>query len=232
MDMEIDQKPKGQLLSPLIIAIIIGAWIIGISIVISGWLITKQLAKNNEPAPVLPVNIDVPAGLPVLGNNNAKVTIVEFADFQCPYCGEWHKDVLPQLKSQYLDTGKARFVFMDFPFLGEESVKAAEAARCAMDQNKFWEYHDKLFVSQAGENAGAFADIKLKQFAKDIELDSAKFNSCLDARIYKSQVDESLQQGTGYGVISTPTIFINGIMVEGIASFQSYQQIIESELAK
>ncbi len=229
--MELTPPKKSNL--PIIITVLVAAWIIGMSIIVAGWMITRQLVKNNPaPMPVLPVNIEVPAGIPVQGNNNAKVTLVEFADFQCPYCGEWQKLVYPRLKSEYIDTGKVRFVYMDFPFLGDESIKAAEAARCAMDQGKFWEYHDKLFDSQNGENEGAFIDNNLIQFAKDLQLDVAKFGSCFNARIYKPIIEESIEKGRGYGVSSTPTVFINGIFIEGVGTFENYKQIIEAELGK
>lgn len=223
----------------LIIAILIGAWIIGMSVLGAGYLISKEVAKNyainnvnTEPLPIGPIDIEVPAGVPVLGDNNAKVTIVEFADFQCPFCGQWHKEIFPQLKKEYIDTGKARFIFMDFAFLGEESSKAAEAARCAQDQGKFWEYHDELLANQKGENEGAFNDSNLKKFASQIKLDMAKFNACFDARVNKPLLEESTTKASNYGVTSTPSVYINGNLLEGLMPFNSYKQIIETELDK
>lgn len=229
---------KGNTIWPWIVTILIGAWLIGMSIIVAGLLISKQIAKNN---PVIeepfvensePINIEVPAGLPVLGNNNAKVTVIEFADFQCPYCGDWQKTVFPELKKNYIDTGKIRFVFMDYAFLGKESYRAAEAARCAHDQNKFWEYHDKIFASQNSENEGAFSDPNLKQFAKDVGLNQSEFNTCLDANKYQKDVENALVTGDSYGITSTPTLFINGYKHEGLYPFSHYQDAIESELAK
>lgn len=222
---------------PIIITIFIGAWLIGMSILGAGYMIAREVANSNPenqeiPKYTGPVDIEVPAGLPVQGDNNAKVTIVEFADFQCPFCGEWHKEVYPQLKSEYIDTGKARFVYMDFAFLGEESVKAAEAGRCAADQGKFWEYHDELFERQEGENEGAFADDKLKEFAADVGLDLGQFNSCLGSRTHRALIEESTSKAGDYGVNSTPTVFINGIKMEGVTPYSQIKQVIESELAK
>jgi hypothetical protein len=124
------------------------------------------------------------------GSTQPKITIVEFADFQCPYCGEWQKTIFPKLKEEYIDQGKIRFVYWDYPFLGEESFKAAEAALCSKDQNKFWDYHDYVFKNQNEENNGAFSDSNLKKFAKDLGLDTKVFDNCFDQRIYKAQIEE------------------------------------------
>src|SRR3990167_2108621 len=107
----------------------------------------------------------------VLGNPAAKVVLVEYGDFQCPFCGKFFKTTEKQLVDIYIKQGKAVLVWRDFAFLGEESFRAAEAARCAGEQNKFWEYHDYLFNNQRGENEGAFSDSILKSFAKTLKLD-------------------------------------------------------------
>ncbi len=240
MDVELNQKPtKSSNNFAIIIAILIGAWLIGMSILAAGWLISKELAKNsyNDEGYAVeenlgPINIDVPAGIPVLGDNNAPVTIVEFADFQCPFCGEWQKTIFQELKSKYIETGKARFVFMDYAFLGDESTRAAQAARCANDQNRFWEYHDLLYTKQSGENEGAFIDDNLKQFAKELKLNEDEFNSCFDSNKYASQLNSDIVKADEYGVISTPTIYINGNKLEGILPFSRYEELIETELAK
>lgn len=240
MDVELNQKPtKSSNNFAIIIAILIGAWLIGMSILAAGWLISKELAKNsyNDEGYAVeenlgPINIDVPAGIPVLGDNNAPVTIVEFADFQCPFCGEWQKTIFQELKSKYIETGKARFVFMDYAFLGDESTRAAQAARCANDQNRFWEYHDLLYTKQSGENEGAFVDDNLKQFAKELKLNEDEFNSCFDSNKYASQLNSDIVKADEYGVISTPTIYINGNKLEGILPFSRYEELIETELSK
>lgn len=239
LDLEQSSRANFKVKYGVIVAILIGAWIIGMSILAAGWIVTKEIAKENAPYPDYnssqlagPVNIEVPEGLPVLGDNNAKVTLVEFADFQCPYCGEWQKTVFQQIKSKYIDTGKVRFVFMDFPFLGAESTRAAEAGRCAADQGKFWEYHDLLFSKQKGENEGVFADVNLKQFANDLHLNELEFNSCLDLKKYEVKLAEDMVKADGYGVQSTPTLFINGNKLEGLLTFAEYEQVIEAELSK
>lgn len=226
---------------PWIVTILIGAWLIGMSILGAGWLIAQEIAKQgtglsggglNKQAINTPLDIQIPANVAQQGSSDAKVTIIEFADFKCPFCKQWHQEIYPKLKSEYIDTGKVRFAFWDFAFLGEESFKAAEAAMCAMDQDKFWEYHDVLFNAQGLETESSFSDASLKQFAQNIGLNQSSFNECFDARIHKPIVEDLTNQGTNYGVNSTPTVFINGLKFEGILPWQTYQQVIETELAK
>ncbi len=223
----------------IIVLVLFGFWMVGMSIIIAGWLISNQIAKNNQPyaddnaSPgVQQVNVEVPAGVPVLGDNNAKVTIIEFADFQCPFCSEWQKNVFPELKSKYIDTGKARFLFMDYAFLGDESVRAAQAARCAADQSKFWEYHDILYNSQNGENAGAFVDANLVEFARKLNLNVTDFNTCLFTEKHKGALETDQIKISQLGIQSTPTVLINGYKLEGVRLVSDYSAIIDAELAK
>lgn len=169
---------------------------------------------------------------PILGNSNAKVTIIEFADFQCPFCKRFFDTIFPQIKTQYIDTGKVKFSYQDFAFLGPESQSAAEAAKCSQDQNKFWEYHDSLYKNQGQENSGTFSDVNLKKFGATLGLDTIKFNQCVDSHIHKPDVDSEVQSGTSAGVQATPTMFINDQKLEGVSSFAEIQAIIEKELSK
>ncbi|MDP3785182.1 MAG: thioredoxin domain-containing protein [bacterium] len=130
--------------------------------------IEAELASKNS---TLPDALKIREDDFVLGNPSAKVAVIEYGDFQCPFCGKFFKTTEQQLKETYLKSGKTAFVWRDFAFLGEESFRAAEAARCAGEQGKFWEYHDYLFNNQRGENAGAFSDRSLKSFAATLGLD-------------------------------------------------------------
>lgn len=234
------EQLKTKNIWPWILAILFSAWLIGMSILAAGWLISKEIAKQSQGQnygaqtldPTIPIDIQVPEDKPRLGGADSKVTVIEFADFQCPYCGEWHKEIYPKLKSEYIDTGKVSFVFWDLAFLGDESSFAAEAALCAKDQGKFWEYHDKLFENQNGENQNAFSNENLKKFGSEIGLAATDFESCVDSRINKPIVEESTAQSNQYAVNSTPTIFVNGLRLEGLMPWENYQQIIESELSK
>jgi protein-disulfide isomerase len=144
----------------------------------------------------------------VLGDSGAKVTLVEYADFQCPFCGKFQKEVVSTIGDSYVKDGRVQLVYRDYAFLGPESTRAAEAARCAGDQNKFWEYHDYLFSHQNGENQGAFSDPNLKSFAKALGLNETSFNSCLDSSKYAKAVSDSTAEGNTAGVNGTPKGFI------------------------
>lgn len=159
---------------------------------------------------------------PFLGDPGAPVEVIEFSDFQCPFCERFFQAVEPQIINEYVKTGKVKFVYRNFAFLGAESVRAAEAAECAADQGKFWEYHDYLFNQQSGENQGAFADAKLKQFARAVGLDGALFDSCLDGGKHKNEVERDLEDGRNAGVTGTPATFVNGKMISGVSSTRPY----------
>ena len=164
------------------------------------------------------------------GSPTAPVTIIEFADFQCPYCGRFFAQTEPQIDKQYIQSGKVRFGYFGFAFLGQESNWAAEAAECAADQNKFWEYHDMLYSSQSGENQGAFNKDKLKKFAEDLGLDISAFNECLDSGKYTQLIQEESSTASSIGVRSTPTFLINGRAIVGAQPFEIFQQTIDSLL--
>jgi len=120
-----------------------------------------------------------------------------------------------QLEEKYVKTGQIKLVYRHMAFLGDESQWAAEASECAGDQGKFWEYHDKLFTSQNGENQGAFSKDNLKKFAADLKLDTAKFNQCLDSNQFTDKIKKATQDAQQLGVQGTPTVFINGIYITG-----------------
>ncbi len=185
-----------------------------------------------KPAEPTFVNFTVPENAPRLGSSDAKVTVVEFADFQCPYCGKFQETVYTQLKKDYIDTGKISFAYQDFTFLGEESDVAAQAAKCAGEQGKFWEYHDYLFSHQKGENQGAFVAKNLKTFAKTLKLKTADFNTCLDSGKFASAVEEETAGGRALGITGTPTILVNGKVYVGALPYATFKQAIEEALAK
>ncbi len=162
------------------------------------------------------------------GDPNAPVTILEFSDFQCPYCGRFFAQVEPEINRRYVESGQVRVGYIHFAFLGPESLWAAEASECAADQDAFWEYHDKLFSSQNGENKGAFSKDNLKGFAADLKLDTETFNQCLDSGKYTRYVQSQVDFGRQIGVQSTPTFLVNGIPVVGAQPFEVFQQAIEA----
>jgi len=168
---------------------------------------------------------------PVKGSSNAKVTIVEFSDFQCPFCARFYSQTLKEIDEQYIKTGKVKLVYRDFPLsFHQYAQKAAEAAECANEQGKFWEYHDLLFERQEEWSNGGIQ--KFKEYAQELGLDSAKFNDCLDSGKFAQEVQKDSVDGQAYGVSGTPTFFINGIEVVGAQPFSVFKQIIDNELQK
>lgn len=144
-----------------------------------------------------------------VGDPNAPVKVEEFSDFQCPYCRMWSEENEAAFLEKYVNTGKVYFIYTPYSFLGQESVDAAEAAYCAMEQGKFWDYHDILFANQAGENGGAFSVPNLKQFARDLKLDTSKFNACMDGNKFTQTVIDNVTYGQSKGVNATPFFLIN-----------------------
>lgn len=171
-------------------------------------------------------------GAPVLGNPKAEVTIVEFADFQCPFCYRYSTEILPQIKQRYIDTYGAKFVFMNFAFLGQESKDSAEAAKCAQDQGKFWEYHDYLYKNQQGENRGNFNADNLKRYAKELKLNTSDFNECLDSNRHEKAVSEETALGRSFGVKGTPATFINDFFISGAQGTSYFLDKIQEFLDK
>lgn len=166
----------------------------------------------------------------VLGDPKAPVTMIEYGDFQCPFCGRFFKETESVLREKYVKTGKVKFIWRDFAFLGQESAWAANAARCAGEQGKYWEYHDYLFNNQKGENQNVFSKANLKSFAAALSLDRGKFDSCVDGDKYLSVVQAQTKSGGEVGVSGTPANFINGTIYTGALPASNFIQIIDAEL--
>jgi len=167
-----------------------------------------------------------------LGSADAPLTIVEYSDFQCPYCREAALEIATQIEAEYVATGKAKLVWKQFPIEGEESVWAAEASECAAEQNAFWEYHDTLFLNRKGINVGTFVISNLKLLAKELGLDTEAFNACLDEGRYRDKVAEDYAEGRRREVSGTPTFFVGQTKVVGAKPYSDFKTAIEDELAK
>ncbi len=180
----------------------------------SGWGNGSMMKGENM---MMQGGIDVSMASPVRGSSNAPVTIVEYGDYQCPKCDAWFKNEEPTIKADYIDTNKAKLYFIDFPFLGPDSAVAAQAAYCAGDQGKYWEYHDYLYDNQGGVQSGWASASNLKSYATTLGLDANNFNSCLDSGKYAERVSHNKESGTSKGVQGTPAFFIigpTGVMTE------------------
>ena len=236
---------KNKLSTPMAI-VFIGVIIAG-AILLSGRKNTTNIVPNNDN------NINSTTLAPInkndrtLGDTNAPVTLIVYEDFQCPYCGAisgfmktnnpvmqslrridptW-TPFIPEIINNYVKNGKVLFAYRDYAFLGPESIRAAEAGRCAGDQNKFWEYHDYLYSHQNGENQGAFSDSNLKSFALNLGLDVTTFNKCLDNGKYTQAVIDSKNEGNIAGVKGTPKGFIlrNGKLITTIDGAESLSTV-------
>ena len=188
-------------------------------------------AIGDKPELAGPVKVDI-SGSPFLGAANASVTIVEFGDYQCPFCRLYFENIQKKLSEEYIGTDKVKFVWMDYAFLGEESMWSAQAARCAGEQDKFWQYHDHLYSHQGGENVNAFSKANLKKFAASLGLNTNAFNSCLDSDKYATEIQEQTQYGSSIGVTGTPATFINGVKISGAVPYSQIKAAVEAILSK
>ena len=203
---------------------------------------TKQTAATPTQAAtdiVMPPAHPHPhANMNVVGDPDAPVTIIEYSDFQCPFCGRFARETEPLILQNYVVTGKVRMIYRTFgDWIGPESLLAAEAAYCAGDQGKFWDFHDILFYNQHGENEGAFSRPRIETMAKMLGLNMDQFNQCLDSHKYQKQAMQDLQDGKAAGVKGTPSFVIiapdgSQQFIEGALPYARFQEAIEAALKK
>jgi len=214
--------PKHKSTSPYVFLPL--AFLIGLAAgyFIWGFHVTAETADTTNTTR----RVNVSAGdSPALGPANAPITIIEFSDYQCPYCRLWHQTVYDRLLASY--PGKIRFVYRDYPLPGHpEALPAAEAAQCAGEQNDYFKYHDALFTQAHGLGTNAY-----DQYALELGLDVNAFSQCLSSGRTAAAINDEVTYATSLGVSSTPTFFINGITVVGAEPYETFQQIIDQELA-
>jgi protein-disulfide isomerase len=166
----------------------------------------------------------------VLGDEDAPLTVIEYADFQCPVCKRAESSVLAQIERDYVTTGQVKIEFRMFPFLGQESFDAAQAAEAAREQGKFWEYHDALFNAQRRENSGAFAYDKLVAIAREVGLDIAMFERALANNTYLKGIQDEADAARDAGVNSTPVFFVGDTKIVGAQPYEVFQAEIDRAL--
>lgn len=163
------------------------------------------------------------------GDIDAPVTIVEFSDYECPFCGRFFNETLPQIRENYIDKGIVRHVFRDFPLnFHPNAIPAANAAECIREQGGdeiYWAYHDILF-----ENQTALSVADLKTYASEFDIDQGRFDACVDEEKYKAEVAEDFADGQKYGVRGTPGFFINGVPLSGAQPYAAFEAAIEAAL--
>jgi len=172
----------------------------------------------------------------VLGDPNAPVTITEYSDYQCTYCGKFFNETEPLIFQNYVATGKVKFISKNLIVIGNESVNSAMAASCAMDQNKFWEYRDALFTVESKdgeENSGNLTKDLFMRIADKLGMDKNQFASCYDSKKYSALIASDVSDAQAQlKRISTPSFFINGTLVEGAAPYANFESVINNEIAK
>ncbi|PKN95460.1 MAG: hypothetical protein CVU44_01895 [Chloroflexi bacterium HGW-Chloroflexi-6] len=225
---QLPQWPK-RILLPIVLGLLLFGSGLG-----TGWYLWGQEEPAAETAEAGQIQIpetlqryDIPVDDdPVLGPDDAPITLVAFSDYQCPYCKKWHDDAFERLMKEY--EGKIRFVYRDFPLnsIHPQAEPAAQAANCANEQGAYWEYHTALFSYKYDFGEQAF-----EQYAIDLGLDEAALMECFRSGRYAGEVDADLQFAAEFGIQSTPTFFLNGIAIVGAQPYDVFKQIIDLELA-
>jgi protein-disulfide isomerase len=175
-----------------------------------------------------------------MGDPNAPVKMIEYSDFQCPFCKQFSETTEQGIIDNFVATGKVYFTFRSMGNFvsrniglgGTESGDAAEAVYCASDQGKFWEYKDILYANSLGEDEGYFARVRLEKMAEAIGLDVAQFNDCMDSQKYRDRVEQDGMDGQAAGITGTPSFLINGKLIVGAQPYATFQKEIESALAE
>lgn len=224
---------KGKIDTPT--AIVIAGLLIALGIYVSnrGFSLPQKneqgtpagIATTPELAPVVPIEVDI-KGKPSLGDENAPVTIVEFSSYSCGHCGNYHRETFPKIKEKYIDTGKVRYVYRNFPFDGPTNI-VHNAFECANEQGKFWEYIEVLFNNQKEQDKES-----LKNYAIELGMDGNKFTECIDTSKFEGEIEKDINDGLNYGVGGTPSFFINGYLLVGAQPYEEFEKMIEEQLSK
>ena len=219
--------------------IIVGGAFVGIVIVVVILFTSFQAGWDNNPGGMgmkIVSTINLENGSPALGSESAPVTIVEFGDYQCEACYHWFHNTRDTLIDNYIETGKAKLVFLDLPFLGRDSITAAQASYCAEDQGKYWEYHTILYTFQDGLPDSGWADRdRLNSFAFSLDMNIDEFNDCMDSSKYKIRVKANYDEAVKNGAQSTPTFILisqdgKTEMFAGAQPYSVFAATIESML--
>ena len=177
-----------------------------IGIIVGGFLGTYGINSDNSEI-ITPAKL-IENGSPFLGNPDAPITILEWGDYQCTFCYKFHQNTLQIINEDFIKTGKVKVVFKDFPLNGPDSKLAAEASYCAQDQEKYWQYHDEVYRNWGGERTGWITRETLTEFAQVVNLDTEKFNKCLDDNKYESKVNSLYEFGNDIGIDAKPSFLV------------------------
>jgi protein-disulfide isomerase len=193
--------------------------------------LSDAFAQAPTPTPI-PIGEIPTEGAPSKGDGDAPVLMIEYSDYQCPYCSRYVQETLPLIEENYIQTGKVRYVFKDFPLsFHAQANLAAQAARCAGDQGDYWGMHDLLFANQQDWANESAAQV-FSSYADQLGLDAGQFDSCLSSGTYEDKINNEIQEGLSVGVSGTPAFFVNGQFISGAQPYQAFQQAIEAALNK
>ena len=194
------------------------------------WMASRPKAVATRLDPSLPA---IKSEGYVIGSASAPVEVIEFADFECPACGQFATLTEPDVRTRLVNTGQVRFRFMDFPLsMHKNTWDASLAAACANDQGKFWQMHDALFANQDRWNGEATGRPRgpIGELAKGLGLDMTKYNGCMDAETHRAKVQSHLAQGEKRGVQSTPTFVFNGLVVPSAIPYDAFKKYVDGAL--
>lgn len=231
-----------------IVSAFLGGYVVGGQTVEPKEIIVRETIQNSPAAqttqqqtgPQIIRNVSLDDD-PMKGNPDAEITIVEFSDFQCPFCWRFYTQTLPLIEQNYMSTGKVNFVYRDFPIqsIHPNAAPAALASECADDQGKFWEMHDMIFEGQqVWKDLPISQSVALyKQYALEIGLDTSEFGSCMDSGKHIEEIQNDLNDGRTYGVSGTPGFFVGNaeigfIPINGAQPYSVFQRIIDDQLSR
>ncbi len=226
-------KPSGNPKTKFITLGIIGAIIIGV--VSFGIMNPDSFIVGNSLDSHL--SLDPENGSPILGSPSAPVTIVEFGDYQCPFCQKWNIQTKPTIVKNFIETGKANLIYVDLAIIGPDSIKVHAGSYCADEQGLYWQYHDYVYANQGHENNGWANSKNLKLLVSGIDgMDTDSFAQCLDSGKYEQRVKDNKKIATEAGARSTPSFVIVGpsgdaITISGAQPYSVFQKAIEDMLA-
>tara|TARA_Y100000590_G_scaffold436986_1_gene558165 strand:+ start:2815 stop:3456 length:642 start_codon:yes stop_codon:yes gene_type:complete len=200
-----------------------------LGLTIGFFLLTNDNNIDQEPA-IFTKDKLLENSPPIIGDKTAKITILEFGDYQCTFCHKFHQQTFGEIKKSYIDTGKVNFTYKDLPVNGMASVLAAEASFCAEDQNKYWEYHNMLFDNWAGERTGWVTENSLLNFAKEANLNIEEFAECIQSHKYNHKVIENEKFAKSVGINATPSFLIFSdeklVRIIGAQQFEKFEDAI------
>ena len=232
-------KIRSSLLVPALIAVsLLVGYSFGNFYPLSGSQAGALQNQGGQQTTSVVASWNIPAFVPFRGSDSSKINLVEFGDYQCPFCERFFQLTEPSIIQNLVNTGKVRFYFLDLTILGPDSQTLAQGAWCAQDQGLYYAYHDFIYSHQGPENTGWATPAKLKALVGNLSgLNTEQFTSCLDSQKYSSRVQQLTTLGQSLGVTGTPTVLVGNnqvgyVKVVGAQPFSVFQQLVDTQLAK